>query len=102
MEELNRFSEQIVKSLMLRQRYMKASLQEFYKPTAKMLSCVSDAGVCNIFDDEIQSQSDDNILLKKKSIAGKKWEHLLCLVFLVITSDNSVASWVHSIKRHPQ
>ena len=69
MEELRRFSEQIVKALMLRQRYMKASLQDFYKPTAKMLAQVSDAGVCNIFDSE-DLVTDENILVKK-SIAGE-------------------------------
>ncbi|XP_067937860.1 AMP deaminase 2-like isoform X2 [Watersipora subatra] len=67
LEELKRFAEQIVKGLMLRQRYMKASLQEFHHPTAKLLSRVSDAGVCNIFDEE-DKQAEDNIL-KKKSIA---------------------------------
>lgn len=68
-EELKRFSEQIVKGLMLRQRYMKASLQVFHKPTAKQLKSVHVNRFCNLFEEF--DGSDENILLKKKSIAGK-------------------------------
>jgi len=59
-----------VKALLLRQRYMKASLQEFYRPVAKMLAKVSDAGVCNIFEDEKLLEGDGN-MLRKRSIAGE-------------------------------
>lgn len=71
MEELKRFSEQIVKALLLRQRYMKASLQDFYKPTDKQLRTVSDAGMCNIFEEDRRMSMPDDSILKKKSIAGE-------------------------------
>ena len=54
---------------MLRQRYMKASLQNFHKPTARqLLKSVNENRFCDLF--EKYDGADENILLKKKSIAG--------------------------------
>lgn len=49
---------------------MKASLQGFHKPTAKQLNSVSNAGVCPLFDEDNHGSMEENILLKKRSIAG--------------------------------
>lgn len=82
MEELKSFSEMIVKGLLLRQRYMNASLQEFYKPTARYLSSVSAAGVGNLQLFEKEHDCDVTtapVLKKKKSVAGNS------AMFLTIT-----------------
>lgn len=86
MDELQSFAEKIVKGLLLRQRYMKASLQSFYKPTAKFLSRVQTAGVCNIFDGD--HSHDDTAMVSKKSIAGE----------LTITIVLDLASIDHTLR----